>query len=172
MKIFKLYNEVNGYASVDFTNVNMSDIAKGIVNVSAISDINLNWKIDEDDNVKGYCPFYLGAFPVFDATKVKGCSFERAEIAQFRVEDRGFVAVAAPILLGQIIDKEKSDLRLFKSGKIMSVKRFALKKNISYPPIFRLEEYPLFTFVSEGMMNSLKKTGLTQLGFEECVLTD
>ena len=168
MKIFKLYNEVNGYASIDFTNANMSDIAKGIVNVSAISGINLNWKIDEEDTVKGDCPFYIGAFPVFDATKTKGFDFKNAETATFKVEDKEFVAVSAPMLSGQLIDRDKSDLRLFKSGKIMNVRRFALKSGCSYPPIFRLEEYPLYTFVCEEIMKSLQELGLTQLKFEEC----
>ena len=150
----------------------MSDIVKGIVNVSSISDINLYWKIDEDDNVKGDCPFYIGAFPIFEAAKIKSIAFENAETAAFKVEGEDFVAVATPFLSGHIIDKEKSNLRLFKSGKIMSVKRFALINNYCYPSVFRLEEYPLFTFVREDMMKDLKNLDFAQLLFEECELVD
>lgn len=172
MRIYKLYNKVNGYTSIDFSNVNMSDIAKGIVNVSTITGINLCWKINEGDNVKGDCPFYIGAFPIFEAAKIKGITFENAETAVFKVEGKDFVAIAAPFLSGHIIDKEKSDLRLFKSGKIMSVKRFALINNNCYPSVFRLEEYPLFTFVCEDMMNALKKLDFAQLLFDECEIVD
>ena len=88
------------------------------------------------------------------------------------VEGEDFVAVAAPMLSGQIINREKSNIRLFKSGKIMSVKRFTLKKSFSYPQMFRLEEFPLYTFVCEETMKSLKELRLSQLMFEECELTD
>lgn len=168
MKVFKLFNEVNGYASIDFSDVNMGDIVKGIVSVKAISEKSLLWNPTDNESIKGDCPFYIGAFPVFDATKTKGFDFTNAETATFKVEGKEFVAVAAPMLSGQLIDKEKSDMRLFKSGKIMNVRRFALKSGCSYPPIFRLEEYPLYTFVCEEMMKSLQELGLTQLKFEEC----
>ena len=168
MKVYKMYNEVNGYASIDFSDVNMSDIVKGTVSVRAISDKNLVWDPSDNESIKGDCPFYIGAFPVFEATKIKDFDFENAETASFKVEGKEFIAVAAPILPGQLIDKEKSDLRLFKSGKIMNVRRFALKSGCSYPPIFRLEEYPLYTFVCEEMMKSLQELGLTQLKFEVC----
>ena len=172
MKVYKMYNEVNGYASIDFANVNMSDVAKGIANVCSISGISLSWKMDEDNNIKGDSPFYLGAFPIFEATKLKGIDFENAETATLMVEGEDFVAVAAPMLSGQIINREKSNIRLFKSGKIMSVKRFTLKKSFSYPQMFRLEEFPLYTFVCEETMKSLKELRLSQLMFEECELTD
>jgi len=168
MKVFKLFNEVNGYASIDFSDVNMSDIVKGVASVKAISDKSFLWNPSDNESIKGDCPFYIGSFPVFEASKVKGVDFENAETATFNVEGKGYIAVAAPILPGQIINREKSDLRLFKSGKIMNVKRFALKSGCSYPSIFRLEEYPLYTFVCEEMMKSLQELGLTQLKYEEC----
>ena len=172
MKIFKLYNQVNGYAPIDFTNDEICDVFDGQKDVSVINGHNYKWSIFESDNKRGDSPFYLGAFPIFEEKKVKGFDFADAKTAVFKVEGVNYVAVGAPIITGDIIDKEESDIELFSNGLIMCVWKYALKSNVLYPPIFRIEEYPYDTFVTESMRASLNTLGLSQLLFEECLMVE
>lgn len=172
MKIFKLFNQVNGYASIDFYDDEINDILKGRLDVNILNGKRFRWHFFEDASKISDSPFYLGAFPIFEEKKVHGFSFIDSKIALFKVEGVDYIAVAAPIISGNIIDKEKSTINLFRSGKIMMVKKFALRNNILYPQIFRIDEYPLFTFVTEEMRISLCSLGLSQLLFEECTMVE
>lgn len=163
-----MYNQANGYALIDFYDDEIDDILKGRLDVSTLNGDSFRWHFFEDATKISDSPFYLGAFPIFEEKKVRSLSFTDAKTALFKVEGVDYIAVAAPIISGNIIDKEKSDLLLFRSGKIMMVKKFALSSDILYPPIFRIDEYPMFTLVSDEMRISLTSLGLNQLLFEEC----
>ena len=172
MKIYKLYNRVNGYAAIDFTDDGIGDVLRAQKDVNILNGNSYKWSITEYDNKMGDAPFYLGAFPIFEEKKVKGFDFADAKTAVFKVEGVNYIAVEAPILSGEIIDKKKSVLNLFRSGRIMMVRKIVLKNKVIYPPIFRIEEYPLYTFVTEEMKESLQKTDLSQLLFDECRIVD
>ena len=43
MKIYKLFNLANGYATIDFTNIDMNAIANGNQNVTVLSEQKLKW---------------------------------------------------------------------------------------------------------------------------------
>ena len=121
MKIYKLFNLANGYATIDFTNIDMNAIANGNQNVTVLSEQKLKWHFLEDD-VVGDCPFYIGAFPIFESSKIENVSFDASQKATFYVEGGKYTAIAAPIITGNIINEEKSEMRKFKSGKIEVIK--------------------------------------------------
>ncbi len=172
MKIYKLYNQVDGFASIDFANEEIDDVLNGISDVSVLNGGSYKWSVSEDDDEKGDSPFYLGSFPIFEENKVRGIVFPNSKTAVFKVDDKSFIAVEAPLLSGSIIDKNFSDLHLFSNGEILSVWKFALNSRVLYPPIFRIEEFPLYTFVTEEMQVALRNLRLSQLLFEECDLVD
>ncbi|MCQ2975327.1 MAG: hypothetical protein MJ211_11035 [Bacteroidales bacterium] len=166
MKIFKLYNIVNGYKTIDFGEINITSISKGEIDIECLSNSNLNWKKTEDDLIPSDSPFFIGAFPIFEYSKIEKLNIP-IDFVHFFVENVDFVAIKSNIIEINVLNRDKSIMKLFKSGKIMSINKYVFNK-YNYPPIFRIKEYPLFTFVNEEIAELLKNSNLKQIKFEEC----
>lgn len=167
MKLYKLSNIADGYATIDFTGVNISSI----VSTGDLTELNgksFSWlKTESDENISD-APFYIGAFPIFKLSKVQSL-LQRISVrtAKFSVDGEEYVAVSAPIIKGDVLNLNASKFRSFKSGKIMTVSSYVFKA-AQYPPIFRFEQYLLYTFVNEELANALESCGLKQLIIEPC----
>jgi len=166
MKIYKLKNKVEGFKSIDFGDLDVNSIAKGVSNIDLLSGKNFTWKDCDDTFDKSDCPFFIGAFPIFELSKIDKIGI-LVEFVCFKVDNFDYVAFKTVPFLENVLNIEKSDMRLFKSGKIMNINTYVFK-NENYPSVFRIKEYPLFTFVNETFAQVLKGSGLNQLEFEEC----
>lgn len=63
MKIIQLKNSVNGFATIDFSAINMDDVLKK-GNISLVAGKSFNWNKESGQAISD-CPFYIGAMPIF-----------------------------------------------------------------------------------------------------------
>lgn len=168
MKIYKLFNKVDGFAAIDFGDTAISEIFK-TGNIQELQGKNYKWRKDDDNFEISDCPFYIGAFPIFKTDLIKKILEDlKVKYANFLVDGDSYTAISAPLFPGNVINKELSSLRTFKSGKIMSIKKYVFNSGIDFPPMFRLQEFNLFTFVNQETKDKFETCGFKEILFEEC----
>lgn len=170
MAIYKLTNKPNGFASINFGDLDMSKIlATG--DIKQLNGREFHWTKDADNSKISDCPFFIGALPIFKASKVASV-IDKLNVnkALFSVDGESYTAIAAPLFKGKAINREKSTMRAFKSGKIMTVEKYVFNKGIAFPSAFRLEEFNLFTFVDQESYLLLKSCNLSEFVAEPCQL--
>lgn len=171
MKIYQLLNKADGFASIDFGNIEISEIFKS-GNIQELSGKNFKWRTDKDNFKLSDCPFYIGAFPIFKTDGIKNILTElKVKYANFFVEGVSYTAISAPLFSGDVINKDLSSLRTFKSGKIMAIKKYVFNAGFDYPSIFRLQEFNLFTFVNQEVKEKLENCDFQNIIFQECEIT-
>lgn len=169
MKIIQLKNEVDGFATIDFSAIDMDAVLKN-GDLSLVAGKSFIWNKDSGNTISD-CPFYIGAMPIFASEKLGEClNNVNVKTATFDVEGKSYTIVAAPHFQGQIINLNKSDCRTFRSGKIMSVNRYVFTSNVKLPPIFTPAEYVLFTFCNTEVAQILAERHFNELRFVECLI--
>lgn len=76
--------------------------------------------------------------------------------ATFDVDGKSYTIVAAPHLIGKIINISESECRTFRNGKIMNVNKYVFNSNIQITPIFTPEEFVMFTFCTLEIAQQLQ----------------
>ncbi|MBD5239828.1 MAG: hypothetical protein HDS64_08735 [Bacteroidales bacterium] len=167
MKVLQLKNAVDGFATIDFSSIDM-DLVLKTGDLSLVAGKSFQWNKDSGQAISD-CPFFIGAMPIFDTEKLgSALNNTQAKTATFEVEGKSFTIVAAPQFKGQIINLMKSDCRTFRSGKIMTVNKYVFNKNIQYPDIFTPSEFVMFTFCNTEIAQRLLACRFNQLEFTEC----
>lgn len=167
MKIIQLKNLVTGFATIDFSEVNMDAVLKD-GDLSIVSGKSFHWNKESGGKISD-CPFYIGAMPIF-ATEKLGDTLKDTNIktALIDVDGISYTVISAPCLSGQIINLKESNCRTFRSGKIMTVNKYVFNSGINYIPIFTPEEFVLFTFCNIEIAQKLQSCHFNQLQFVEC----
>ncbi len=167
MKIIQLTNAVDGFATIDFSTIDM-DFALKTGDLSLVAGKSFRWNKDSGQAISD-CPFYIGAMPIF-ATEKLGTALNntQAKTTTFDVEGKSFTIVAAPHFQGQIINILKSECRTFRSGKIMTVNKYVFNSNIQYPQIFTPAEFVMFTFCNTEIAQLLSGCHFNELRLVEC----
>lgn len=167
MKIIQIKNQVEGYAIINFGNINMMEIVKN-GNVSILNGKSFTWDKSLNSAISD-CPFYIGATPIFLTEKL-GHVFDSSNVnmATFDVEGENYTIVLAPVLNENSINLTESKCRTFRSGKIMDVNEYVFTSGINYPEIFTPNEFRMFTFCNELIAKQLFSCHFNQLKFVEC----
>ncbi len=167
MKIIQLKNSVNGFATIDFSAINMDDVLKK-GNISLVAGKSFNWNKESGQAISD-CPFYIGAMPIF-ATEKLGDALKNTAVrtATFDVDGKSYTIVAAPHLIGKIINISESECRTFRNGKIMNVNKYVFNSNIQITSIFTPEEFVMFTFCTLEIAQQLQMCHFNELKFVEC----
>ena len=167
MELIQLKNHADGFASIDFSAIDM-DAVLNEGKIELISDKSFKWNKATGEKISD-CPFYIGALPIFDTNKL-GTVLNSIDVkfSTFEVEGRNYTLVAAPHFHGEIINREFSEMRTFRSGKIMAVKKYVFNKDFEYPAIFTPAEFNLCTFCNKEIKRYLQSCHFTELKFEEC----
>lgn len=167
MKVIQLRNAVNDFASIDFSEIDMNAVVKE-GRIDLIKEKQLTWNRNTGDNISD-CPFYIGSIPIFDSDKL-GDTFSDLNVksAEFYVDGKSYTIIIAPQLAGSLINREASDMRTFRSGKIMYVRKYVFNPGYQYPVIFTPQEYALFTFCNMEMAKKLLACHFNELKFIEC----
>ena len=63
MRIFQLRNKVDGYATINFGDIDMMNVLR-TGNVSVLNGQNFVWNKTIDSGISD-CPFFIGAMPIF-----------------------------------------------------------------------------------------------------------
>ena len=167
MKIIQIKNAFDGFATIDFSAIDMDAVLKH-GDLSLVAGKSFRWNKDSGNAISD-CPFYIGAMPIFDTEKLGNIlNNMNVKTATFDVEGRSYTIVAAPHFQGQIIDLEKSDCRTFRSGKIMSVSKYVFNVNVKIPPIFTPAEFVLYTFCDTEVAQLFAECHFNELRFVEC----
>ena len=94
--------------------------------------------------------------------------YNKLHDANIKVGERIFKIVDATIIDG-ILDKEKSNIKYFKDGRIMNIKNYVFKLIPNIPSIFKIPELKTFTFVTEDVIKALIEAKKTEgLDYLEC----
>ena len=167
MKLIELKNITKGFASIDFGDIDMTAVLKE-GKLDLVQGKTFRWNRDTGNAVSD-CPFYIGAMPVFDTEKIQGIlSSINVASAEFIVEGRSYTIIGAPHFPGDVINREKSEMRTFKTGKIMNVKKYVFIPDFDYPQIFTPSEFVMETFCKKETIQLLLSCRFNQLQFVEC----
>ena len=173
MKIYRLYHKVDGYKAI---------LTKGTTLESCML---------ENGNDAKFGSFKGQPFKWSDSTGTKICDFPFIDGNIPVMSERAYAAINSTITpcashtnidvegskyeiieakkISDTLDTEKSVIKYFKDGRIMNIKKYVFKSNVTYPAMFRVAELPIFTFVSEEIINKLKEVNcLDGLDTELC----
>ena len=143
MKLIELKNIANGFASIDFGDIDMTSVLKEGV-LELVKGKSFKWNRSTGNAISD-CPFYIGAMPIFATEKISGVlSSLNVASAEFDVEGRSYTIIAAPHFNGEVINKEKSEMRTFKSGK-------AIPSGISVKLLFSSSRITIRFFIIDSM---------------------
>lgn len=171
MKLIQLKNIANGFASIDFGEIDMNAVLKE-GRLELVQGNSFRWNKSTGDKISD-CPFYIGAMPVFDTKKLGNVLLNlNVKSASFDVEGKNYTMIVTPHFEGEVINRELSEMRTFRSGKVMSVSKYVFNAGIDYPAIFTPEEFALFTFCSIEVAQRLLSCHFSQLQFSECLINN
>ena len=165
MVVYKITASIDGYKVLDLSRAGITDIISNMTLDSLVELENrvVYWAPDSLSEKTSECPFIIGAIPVlserlYSLLKPLLCSADVLTIP-IQIGDNNAVLryflLVAPKRAG-LVDKDESDIRYYRDGRIMNIKKFSFKGLVDRP-IFRVEEQPIFTFVSEEIASILKK---------------
>lgn len=167
MRIFQIKNQVEGFATINFGDINMMSILK-TGDVSILEGKHFSWNKTIGDTISD-CPFFIGAMPIFSTEKLGNALLNtNVKTATFDVEGSKFTIVAAISIVDKAINTEKSKCRLFRNGKIMEVADYVFNNTCNYANIFTLQEYPMYTFCGLDVAKKLQLCHFKHLILKEC----
>ena len=169
MKLFQLTNNPDGFASINFEGIDMASILKN-GDVSPLQGKSFKWHRDDDLSLIPDCPFFIGALPTFKTKKIKKIIDElpNTSTATFKVQGVNYTAFCPLTLMEGALDKENSFIKRFRNGRIMTIESYAFNGSIPFPQLFRINEFCLFTFVTDEIADKLSICELNNLKLIEC----
>ena len=112
MKLIELKNIANGFASIDFGDIDMTSVLKE-GKLDLVQGKTFKWNISTGKSISD-SPFYIGAMPIFDTEKIgRILSYLNVASAEFEVEGRSYTIIDAPHFNGDVINREKSEMIAF-----------------------------------------------------------
>lgn len=175
MRIYRLYNPNQEYRTIQIANtpllvaIDHNDYSKTI----DIHNTQYHW--DNLDKELCDCPFLIGAIPVFRKEKIYKIRYifssQDISTTELIVDGASYILLITNNVVKGLLDERKSTITRFSDGRIMTVENYVFKKKKEYPDIFRIEELPLFTFVTDRIANELLEQNLSGLAMEECKTT-
>lgn len=175
MKIYRIYSPNINNRTIHYEGTpiieNIGEIEWS--NVENISKETYSW--DNTDKSHCDCPFIIGSIPVFPYSVLDILKpffvGQKIQIIPIRVEDCQYAIVNTTEVLDGVLNEKKSKLTRFQNGRIMDVEDYVLKPQNKIHNIFKLSQFPVFSFISEELYNAIKKLNLTGITFEECKIS-
>lgn len=176
MDIFRLTCEHQGLRSIDYTN---SPIQENLYNfkwnnIEDVSSFLYKWNV-KDGNRFSNCPFIIGLIPVFSEsvfyTLFDKFDLEETQKIPVNVDGTKFIILNTLNVVDNLLDKKKSDISFFPDGRIMKIDFFAFRKRKNLPPIFKIPETNINTFVNEEMANRMVGIAPKELILEKCKIS-
>lgn len=171
--IYRLYTSDIGYKTIDYNDTPLLDcLDSDIWDSLTLEKFQFVWNSEETEEEESDCPFLIGAIPIIKSNILMNIDFntlqEIVDIINIKVSGNDFSILIAKDKIKGLLNKKKSDIDYFSDGRIMRVNRYVFNNHNDLPPLFRIEEYPLFTFANARMANILNKLDLKGLLLEEC----
>ena len=172
MNIYRMFSSSNDFRSIQYAQTPLMKIIgeEDWENVNDIEHYSFHWS--EDNKEVSDAPFLIGAIPIFrsEALTQAGIIFpdDFVEEVTIKVEGTEYVIVKATQIVTDLLDEKRSKISRFSNGRIMDIERYVFKKNNKVPPIFKLKQYPLFTFVTDALGDKLNAAAISGLKLEKC----
>lgn len=173
MDIFRIYSLNGNYKTISYDKTPLMRIIGSEVwgNYSDIESFKYDWDVDVNKNIESDCPFLIGAIPIFRKRfilEIKNfLSPALVDILPIEVASEYFCIVKAKILLDNILNTKKSKINKYSDGRIMNIEKYVFTPQNDLPSIFKIRQYPLFTFVTSNIASYLEIVRPTGLALEK-----
>lgn len=173
MEIFRLTCEHSGLRSIDYINTPIQENLYNFKwnNIDDVSSFLYKWNV-KDGNGFSNCPFIIGSIPVFSESVFYSLfnkfDLEETQNIPVNVEGNRFFILNTLNIVHNLLDKQKSDISFFPDGRIMKIDSFVFKKRKNLPPIFKIPETNINTFVNNEMANRMIRIMPNELILEKC----
>jgi hypothetical protein len=173
MDIFRLTCDYRGLKSIDYTN---SPIQENLYNfkwndIDEVSSFLYKWNIKNGSGFSN-CPFIIGSIPVFSESVFyslfNAFDLGKTQNIPINVEGNRFFILNTLNVVQDLLDKKKSDISFFPDGRIMKIDSFTFNKRKNLPPIFKIPETNINTFVNEEMASRIINIMPKELIMEKC----
>lgn len=173
MDIFRLTCDYRGLKSIDYTN---SPIQENLYNfkwndIDEVSSFLYKWNIKNGSRFSN-CPFIIGSIPVFSESVFyslfNAFDLGKTQNIPINVEGNRFFILNTLNVVHDLLDKKKSDISFFPDGRIMKIDSFTFSKRKNLPPIFKIPETNINTFVNEEMASRIINIMPKELILEKC----
>lgn len=175
MNIYRMFSSNNDFKSIQYGQTPLMKIIgeEDWENVSDIERYSFHWS--EGDKEVSDAPFLIGAIPIFRSETLDhaGIKFPKNYVKEIIINVEGieYVIVKATQIVTDLLDEKRSVISRYSDGRIMDVERYVFKKNDNVPPIFKLKQYPLFTFVTDVLGDKLNAAAISGLILEKCKIS-
>ena len=172
MKIFRLYSQNRDYKTIAYEGTPLMSFLEDchFDDYESIRKFNYHW--ENSDKPISDCPFLIGAIPVIRKSAIPkirpAISSDLALLIDILVEGEPFVIILAKNILEDVLNESKSIINRFSDGRIMNIEKYVFKKNIPYPPIFKISQLPTFTFITDLLFEAISDANLTGICMERC----
>ena len=180
MNLYKLIADSNTYQSVVFENeedFDLLDAFNGHPTDENLHSAQLTM-VEEDDFgkelIRGDYPSLVQSVPVFSDVAWNKIGQDLVDCCQaFPVEIEGLKFWVLNVYAIDVLDKEKSELELFKStGRIFAINKFAFRTK-QLPIMFKLvETAQKEVYVTEKFVDLVKEARLQGLEFEKLQISN
>ena len=173
MKIYRIYHKVDGYKVILTKGTTLESYMLETGNDAKFDSFNGHRFIWSDSTGDKICdfPFIDGNIPVMSEKAFNAiCPMISSCASNTRIYiDRVEYEIIEAQKIKNVLDIDKSIIKYFKDGRIMNIKKYVFKSTALYPNMFRISEFPTFTFVSEAIIKKLKDANcINGLDFELC----
>lgn len=172
MNIYRMFSSGNDFKSIQYAQTPLMEIIgeEDWKNINDIESYSFHWS--EENKEVSDAPFLIGAIPIFrsDALTYAKIVFPKDCVKEVTIHVDGieYVIIKAIGKVDDLLDEKKSVISRFADGRIMNIEKYIFKAKDNVPPIFKLAQYPLFTFVTDEIGDKLKAATLSGLKLERC----
>ena len=173
MKIYRIYHKVDGFKAIKTKGTALEScmLEKGNnATFELFKGHQFQWSDSTGDKVCDF-PFIDGNIIVFSEkvfSDIRSMIASCAVNTNIVVEGAQYEIIVAN-KISNVLNADQSVIKRFKDGRIMNIKKYVFKQDESYPAIFRIEEFPTFTFVTEDVLNKIKESnGIDGLDIQIC----
>lgn len=171
MKTYKLYHKSDDYRSIFLKGTALENALSSMpfsIQFEDFSDTEYSW-VDEKESDSD-APFIDGSIPVLSQQAFEVLNpilSKNSRATRIFVDGRPFFIVHGEQVIEGALNKERSQIKYFRDGRIMQIKKYAINDK-QYPPIFKIKEDPIFVFVTEDVIKLIVDAQLVGFDWEEC----
>ncbi len=174
MKIFKLYNLNRNNKTILYEGTPLMKIigCEDWGDYNKIEKYIYTWDSYSKDKPVCDSPFLIGSIPIFRNKIIQQIKIQPGQIdlIPITIEKELFEIIKAKTLVNNVLNKHKSKISYFSDGRIMDINKYVFKPQDNWPEIFKIAEFPIFTFVNENIAEQLNRQKPSGLGMEECAI--
>lgn len=171
--IYRLITSEREYKRIDYGDTPLVHcLVDDLWDKEILESYQFKWNSDDVDKTISDCPFLIGAIPVIKSEIIKQMNLvipeEYLKTININVSGEKYSILRAQKTVKGLLNLRKSAIDYYSDGRIMYVDKYVLNSKKELPIIFRLDEYPLYTFTTEVFAMSLMDLQPMGMFLEKC----